>query len=203
MNSMIRKKLTIITFCIVGALSTACGKLTGDLPNIGGPGGNLSLANAPATTDILVQTYEQRTNPYPGSTVTVRALKLVTAAEFDAEKAKPNTDTTKKIYTFVGRALSNPASGTFELRDYWTGTQSVRYALHSGINPQPNTTRAAYVYSSAQGYFTGSGNNVASNGLTPLYEYAGGWTVNSNMGGQPIAYIFYTTDQDKQLGRNQ
>lgn len=195
-------KSKLILNLFVGSLFIfGCGQVG---PSDGSSRDNLVLADAPVNTLILAQRLEKETrtlNGY-GYTVEFPILETMTELEFDADK-------TSKGLIFVGRVLDTPSAATYPL--YGIYANGVRaYGLWRPGRPDPyNVQKLGHAYMSAQGYFTGNPaqgvSALQSNGLAPLCRFQFGWAICPrfpNQPGQTIAYIFYTTQEDRDLGRN-
>ncbi|MBI2027106.1 MAG: hypothetical protein HYS98_04800 [Deltaproteobacteria bacterium] len=183
-------KRNILFLAIVSILLMGCGEEAPEAV-VSTPAGTtitqltLSLSPAPVTgTLILAQTTERR----PGGGGTIPVLKAVNEVEFD-------TNHVSRGYIFVGRVSSSPVTGAYQLRSFYL--QGIRhYALFSPFAPQPsNSELVGYGYQ-----------NQINNSVALLCEFPFGFAMCSlfpNQRGQPISYIFYTTDEDVKLGRNQ
>ena len=144
-----------------------------------------SLSPAPVTgTLILAQT----TEPRPTGIGTIPVLKAINETEFDTNKVSKN-------YIFVGRVPASAVAGAYQLRGiYDNGTK--HYFLYSPFAvPPPTSELVGYGYQSK-----------INNSVSMLCEFPFGFAMCAlfpNQRGQAIGFIYYTTDEDVSLGRNQ
>ncbi len=180
-----KKLIVVVLFTISPLVFTGCGDLFKKVK--GGDAMNLTLADAPASTDILVE--YQGTNAQ-GKRVPM--IKAVTVAEFDINKADPTLDAADRLI-FIGRVPEKNATASsvssivglgsvsfnlnivstelylqpFRLR-YKVKAYPVGYTVPSGL-----TKTDARVFSPRNGFLAMDPNDqtIASNGLTPLCEF--------------------------------
>src|SRR3989338_3882363 len=182
-EGMIMKKLIILSLVfLIPLLFTGCGDIFKKVK--GGDPISLTLADAPANTDILVQ-YEGLN----AQSKRVPMLKTVSVAEFDINRTDPTVDAADR-FIFIGRVPEKNTTSSianslglgalslsivsselylqpFRLR-YKVRAYPLGYTIPSGL-----TKTNARVFSPRNGFLALDPNDatIASNGLTPLCEF--------------------------------
>ena len=99
-----KRLITLIVFLMIPFIFMGCGPIW-KKDKGGGDLIDLTLADAPTNTDILVQYYVEKPTPSGRATYLAPVLKTVTTAEFDINRSDP-TLAQKDYYRFIGRVPS-------------------------------------------------------------------------------------------------
>ena len=224
-----KKLISFVIFLIIPLIFTGCGDVFKKIK--GGNPINLTLADAPSTSDILVE--YQGTNANGNK---VPMIKAVTVIDFDANKADPTIDAADK-FIFIGRVPQKNSTSSissalglgslnlnivsselylqpFRLR-YKVKAYPVGYTVPTGL-----TKTDIRVFLPRNGFlaFNPTDQQVISNGLTSLCEFYSqtqlgvtilGWDlcdkypqIQQGNGKYAVGLIYWTTPEDRSLNRH-